>query len=94
MKKILVPIDFSKPSEYAAKMAAKIAKKSNAIIYLIHMIELPSGVIDMGSGNKFSIPESMLYLRKTREKVLGFKQKFFSCYYSVEIFVCFQIDYL
>ena len=61
MKKILVPIDFSKPSEYAAKMAAKIAKKTSASIYLIHLIELPTGVIDMGSGSKFSIPESMTF---------------------------------
>ncbi|QOD59578.1 universal stress protein [Polaribacter haliotis] len=87
MKKILVPIDFSKPSEYAAKMAAKIAKKSNATVYLIHMIELPSGVVDMGSGSKFSIPESMLYLRKTREKVLDFKKSFFSEGIPVEYFI-------
>ncbi|AUC85412.1 universal stress protein [Polaribacter sp. ALD11] len=87
MKKILVPIDFSKPSEYAAKMAAKIAKKTNATVYLIHLIELPSGVIDMGSGSKFSIPESMLYLRKTREKVLEFKKSFFSEDIIVEYFI-------
>ncbi len=68
MKKILVPIDFSKPSEYAAKMAAKIADKTNATVYLIHFIELPSGVIDIASSSTFSIPESMLYLRKTKEK--------------------------
>ena len=48
MKKILVPIDFSKTSEYACKMAAKIAKKTKATIYLIHLIELPKGIIDMG----------------------------------------------
>ena len=36
MNKILVPIDFSKQSEYAVKMAAKIAKKSEAKLYLHH----------------------------------------------------------
>jgi len=87
MKKILVPIDFSKPSEYAAKMAAEIAKKTNATIYLIHLIELPSGVIDMGSSSHFSIPESMLYLRKTKEKVLEFKEKVFSKKIKVEYFI-------
>ncbi|QNM85485.1 universal stress protein [Polaribacter pectinis] len=87
MKKILVPIDFSKPSEYASKMAARIAKKTNAIVYLIHMIELPKGVIDMGAGSKFSIPESMLYLRKVREKVLQFKDKIFSEDIHVEYFI-------
>jgi nucleotide-binding universal stress UspA family protein len=87
MKKILVPIDFSKPSEYAAKMAAKIAKKTNATVYLIHFIELPSGVIDIASSSTFSIPESMLYLRKTKEKVLEFKKSFFSEDSTVEYFI-------
>ena len=87
MKKILVPIDFSKPSEYAAKIAAKIAKKTSASIYLIHLIELPTGVIDMGSGSKFSIPESMLYLRKTKEKIVAFKNTFFTDEMNVEYFI-------
>jgi len=87
MKKILVPIDFSKPSEYATKMAAKIAQKTNATVYLIHFIELPSGVIDIASSSTFSIPESMLYLRKTKEKVLEFKKSFFSEDRTVEYFI-------
>lgn len=77
MNKILVPIDFSKTSEYAAKMAARIAKKSNGKVYLLHLIELPTGVVDMGAGSKFSIPESMLYLRKVKDRVLKFKDKIF-----------------
>jgi nucleotide-binding universal stress UspA family protein len=87
MKKILVPIDFSKPSEYAAKMAAMIARKTNATVYLIHLIELPSGVVDMGFNSNFSVPESMLYLRKTREKILEFKKSFFSEDITVEYFI-------
>ncbi|MGK0446964.1 MAG: nucleotide-binding universal stress UspA family protein [Polaribacter sp.] len=87
MKKILVPIDFSKPSEYASKIAAKIAKKTNATIYLIHLIELPKGSIDMGAGSNYSIPESMLYLRKIREKILQFKENIFSKDINVEYFI-------
>lgn len=87
MKTILVPIDFSKPSEYAAKLAAKMALKTNATIYLIHLIELPKGVVDMGSSSRFSIPESMLYLRKVREKVLEFKEKIFSEDIDVKYFI-------
>jgi nucleotide-binding universal stress UspA family protein len=87
MKKILVPIDFSKPSEYAARMAAKIAKKTGASITLIHLIELPSGVSDMGYRSRFNIPESMLYLRKTKEKVLEFKKSFFSEDLTVAYFI-------
>ena len=87
MKKILVPIDFSKTSEYASKVAAKIAKKTNATIYLIHLIELPKGVIDMAASSKFSIPESMLYLRKVREKVLNFKKHIFNKNSNVEYII-------
>ncbi|WP_299047330.1 universal stress protein [uncultured Polaribacter sp.] len=87
MKKILVPIDFSKTSEYAAKMAARIAKDTKATVYLLHLIELPKGVVDMGTGSRFSIPESMLYLRKVREKVLSFKNDFFDTTIDVKYFI-------
>ena len=87
MKKILVPIDFSKPSEYAAKMAAKIAKKTDGSITLIHLIELPSDVVDVQYGSRFSIPESMLYLRKIKEKILNFKNNFFTEDMKVDYFI-------
>ena len=87
MKNILVPIDFSKTSEYASKIAAKIAKKTDATIYLIHLIEVPKGVIDMAASSKFSIPESMLYLRKIREKILHFKSNIFNDSIKVKYFI-------
>jgi nucleotide-binding universal stress UspA family protein len=40
MKKIIVPIDFSKHSEYAIKVAAKLAKKNNAQVLALHMLEM------------------------------------------------------
>ncbi len=78
MKNILVPIDFSETSKFAAKYALEIAKITNAKIALIHLIEIPKGIIDMGASSKFSIPESMLYLRKVKEKILHFKKEVFS----------------
>lgn len=87
MKKILVPIDFSKASEYAAKMAAKIAKKTNATVSLIHLIELPKGVVDMGAGSRFSIPESILYLKKVRQKVLRFKEDIFDPNTKIDYYI-------
>lgn len=77
MSKILVPVDFSQKSEYAVKLAAKIGKKTSCEIYLLHMVELPSGIVDMGAGSNFSIPESMMYLRKVKEKLLDLKSRYF-----------------
>ncbi|CAI8339260.1 MAG: Stress response protein NhaX [Polaribacter sp. SA4-10] len=93
MKKILVPIDFSKQSEFASKVANKIAEKSESIIYLLHLIELPSGVIDMTAGSRFSIPESMLYLRKTKEKIARFKERVFSKDIEVQHIIKLQVPY-
>lgn len=39
MKKIIVPVDFSIYSEYALKAAASLAKKNNATIYALHMLD-------------------------------------------------------
>lgn len=77
MSKILVPVDFSQKSEYAVKLAAKMGKKTSCQVYLLHMVELPSGIVDMGAGSNFSIPESMMYLRKVKEKLLDLKAKYF-----------------
>jgi nucleotide-binding universal stress UspA family protein len=39
MKKILVPVDFSKPAMNAVDVAADIAKKAGAQLILLHVIE-------------------------------------------------------
>ena len=41
----------------------------------------------MAASSKFSIPESMLYLRKIREKILNFRDTFFSKDINVEYFI-------
>ena len=93
MKKILLPIDFSKHSEYASKLACEIALKSNSEVHLIHMVELPSGFTDMASGTNISIPESMLYIRKIKDKLLDFKSCFFSKVENVYHAIRFQNPY-
>ena len=40
MKKIIVPIDFSEHSEYALETAAKLAKKYDAELLVLHMLEM------------------------------------------------------
>ena len=93
MYKILVPVDFSKKSEYAAKIAAKIGEEIDSEIYLLHLVELPSGIVDMGAGSNFSIPESMMYLRKVKEKILDLKASCFSDKQTVKYSIKFQNPY-
>jgi nucleotide-binding universal stress UspA family protein len=45
MKKILVPVDFSKCSEHALRVASDLAKKHNAEIIALHMMGLSEGVL-------------------------------------------------
>ena len=68
MKRILVPTDFSEHARYASKVAAQIARKNNAEIYLLNLLDLPSHMNDAVS-NGVNIPEVMLYLAKTKERL-------------------------
>ena len=45
MKKIIVPIDFSEHSEFALKTAAKLAKRNNAEVLALHMLELSDAIL-------------------------------------------------
>ena len=75
MKRILVPVDFSIQAEYAAKVASVIAKKTNAKIFLLHMLELPTGVIDPSSfGNASNTPSSLLFLKRAYDRFEEFKE--------------------
>src|SRR5690554_1284719 len=68
MKKILVPTDFSEHAYHALRTAAQIAKKNNGEIILLHMLELPTQVIDKVSGRTGDIPEVMFFIKKTRDR--------------------------
>jgi len=93
MRKIIIPIDFSKCSEYACKTASKIARKTNSEIHLLHMVEVPSGIITYKTRSSFSIPESMLYIRKVRDRMLNYKEKFFKKNKVVKHSIRFQPPY-
>lgn len=67
MKRILVPTDFSIYAENALKAAAQLAKKNQAEIVLLHMLELPNQMSDAVSAGK-SIPEVMFFIEKAKEK--------------------------
>ncbi len=74
MKKILVPTDFSKQAENALKVAAQLAKKHKSEIYLLHMLELPLGLVDQANTGGSSLPESLFFMKlahKRFEEVLS-----------------------
>ena len=60
MKKILVPTDFSENAINATKAAADIARKTNAEIILLHIIELPQEAMDAIKPG-YEIPEIIFF---------------------------------
>jgi len=44
MKRIIIPVDFSKYSEYALETAAELAKLHNAELIVMHMLELSESI--------------------------------------------------
>ncbi len=78
MKRILVPIDFSKKATYAAKVASQIALLTQSELYLLHIIDVPTDVVDPVSYNEFEdISGKMLYIKKTKERFNQFKKSSF-----------------
>lgn len=51
MKKIIIPVDFSQHSEYALETGAALAKKYNAELIVMHMLELSESIFST-SGNE------------------------------------------
>ncbi|WP_432412035.1 universal stress protein [Rasiella sp. SM2506] len=66
MKRILVPTDFSPQADNALKVAALIATKNNAEIYLEHSLDLPSHLAISGSTS--AKPESIYFIRLANQK--------------------------
>lgn len=73
MKKIIVPIDFSKHSEYALETAATFAKKYHAEILALHMLELSNALLS-NSQNQLQA-ETIFYLKLAEQKFQDFLDK-------------------
>jgi len=67
MKKILVPTDFSEQAENAMQVAAQLAKKHDAEIYLLHLLELPLHQIDALSTHS-DLPEAMFFMKLAHKR--------------------------
>ena len=67
MKKILVPTDFSEQAENALKVAAILAKKYGAEIYLLHMMEIPMQQTDPINAVS-DIPEALFFMKLAHKR--------------------------
>ncbi len=62
MKRIIIPVDFSKYSEYALKTAASLARKHGAELTVMHMLELSESIFSSSSNEKNEETAFMLML--------------------------------
>lgn len=73
MKKIIVPIDFSEHSEYALKTAAKLAKKNNAEVLALHMLEMSDIMLSASDG--LQDQKAVYFLKLAEQKFKDFLEK-------------------
>ncbi len=73
IQKIIVPIDFSKHSEYALEAAAALAQKHNAEILALHMLELSNALISDDDNSKQA--EAVFFLKLAAQKFNDFLDK-------------------
>ena len=90
MSKILVPVDFSKCSEAALRMAAQIARKIDAEIILLHLIDLPSSEVGMASDGTPTGPAAIMLMERARRQYEKLLSKPYLKGLKVEDFVDFN----
>ncbi|KAA5823454.1 universal stress protein [Algibacter amylolyticus] len=73
MKKIIIPIDFSEHSEYALKTAAKLAKKHDAELLALHMLEMSDIMLSTTDG--IQNQKTMFFLQLAEQKFKKFLSK-------------------
>lgn len=73
MKKIIIPVDFSKHSEYALETAAALAKQHNSELVVMHMLELSESILS--SSNSHRNEETAFMLMVASKKFETFLDK-------------------
>jgi len=73
MKKIIVPIDFSEHSEYALQSAALLAKRHNAELLALHMLNMESDRLTDSSIEQNE--QMMFFLQLAQQKFKSFLDK-------------------
>ncbi|MCP4124951.1 MAG: universal stress protein [Bacteroidetes bacterium] len=78
MKKILVPVDFSKCSDIALQQASRIAKVLSAEVHLYHVASLHPYWRDLSTSDKAAYKENEELASKIEENLLSRKSKLLS----------------
>jgi nucleotide-binding universal stress UspA family protein len=73
MKKIIVPVDFSEHSEYALEAASILAKKNDAEILALHMLEISNAIINRA--DNMNQMESLFFIKLAEQKFEEFLNK-------------------
>ncbi|WP_292890294.1 universal stress protein [Nonlabens sp.] len=73
MNNIIIPVDFSKYSEYALEIGALLAKKHNATLHVLHMLELSDSLITQSDSDNKN--EMMFLLALSQKKFKPFLDK-------------------
>lgn len=69
MKTILVPTDFSECAHHAARFAADIARRSDAKIIFLHVIDIPSYEFGILPGqDSTNVPEMLFLMKRARQQ--------------------------
>ena len=70
MKKIIVPVDFSKHSEYAMEAASILAKKHGAEILALHMLEMSDALLTKADNEQNA--KAIFFLKLAEQKFEDF----------------------
>ncbi len=73
MKKILVPVDFSKHSEYALEVAAAFAKAYHAEILVLHMMGLSDSIFTKDESQE--VAEAVFHMKLAEKQFATFLDK-------------------
>jgi len=69
MTKLLVPTDFSPQAMHALEVAVQLAKRYNAKIYLLHLLEMPETLVDgPGIAHTSELPEALYFMRLAHQR--------------------------
>ncbi|MCK5442053.1 MAG: universal stress protein [Maribacter sp.] len=73
MKRILIPVDFSEYSEYAMEVAALMAKKFKAELFILHMLGLSEAIFTKNESQEFM--EAQYYMKLAKKRFDSFLDK-------------------